>query len=132
MPSHLCKSQSRNIQHFVGATAGSVQKSGVHQFRVDSFSHYLQGFTHPRWLFRISEPTTVCRDSSLHKLGRLKKIGGFWVLLPKAPKKKRVKNENSLIGMPTKVPVETTISSTAFGSGILQQVPSKRSAKGVE
>ena len=23
-------------------------------------SHYLQGFIHPRWLFGISEPSTVC------------------------------------------------------------------------
>ena len=26
---------------------------------VGGVSHYLQGFIHPRWLFRISEPSTV-------------------------------------------------------------------------
>ncbi len=30
---------------------------------VGSLSPYLQGFTHPRWLFGISEPSTVFRTS---------------------------------------------------------------------
>ena len=30
---------------------------------VDSLSHYLQGFIHPRWLFGISEPSTVSSNS---------------------------------------------------------------------
>ena len=30
----------------------------LHQL-IDSFSHDLQGFIHPRWLFGISEPSTV-------------------------------------------------------------------------
>ena len=29
-----------------------------------SFSHYLQGFTHPRWLFGISEPSTAISSLS--------------------------------------------------------------------
>ena len=35
----------------------------LHQLRLivsPCFSHYLQGFIHPRWLFGISEPSTVC------------------------------------------------------------------------
>ena len=36
-----------------------VQKSGDHQLRLVVLSHYLQGFIHPRWLFGISEPSTV-------------------------------------------------------------------------
>ena len=38
-----------------------VQKSCVHQLRFGSFSHYLQGPLHPRWLFGISQPSTVVR-----------------------------------------------------------------------
>ena len=30
----------------------------LHQL-IGSFSHYLQGFIHPRWSFGISEPSTV-------------------------------------------------------------------------
>ena len=30
---------------------------------VGSLSHYSQGFIHPRWLFGISEPSTVARTS---------------------------------------------------------------------
>ena len=33
----------------------------LHQL-VDSSSHYLHGFIHPKWLFGISEPSTVGID----------------------------------------------------------------------
>ena len=40
-----------------------VQKSGDHQFEVGSSSDYFTGvFLHPRWLFGISEPSTVSLD----------------------------------------------------------------------
>ena len=35
----------------------------LHQL-ICSFSHYLQGFTHPRWLFGISEPSTAISSLS--------------------------------------------------------------------
>ena len=37
-----------------------VQKSGDQPVEVGRLSHYLQGFINPRWLFRNSEPLTVC------------------------------------------------------------------------
>ena len=36
-----------------------VQKSGEKPVEVGSLSHDLQGFVHSRWLFGISEPSTV-------------------------------------------------------------------------
>ena len=36
------------------------QESGINSpVEIGSLSHYLQGFMHPRWLFGISEPSTV-------------------------------------------------------------------------
>ena len=35
---------------------------------IGSLSHYLQGFIHPRWLFGISEPSTVWRSEAEHKV----------------------------------------------------------------
>ncbi len=37
---------------------GEIRRSPV---EVSSLSHYLHGFIHPRWLFGISEPSTVTR-----------------------------------------------------------------------
>ena len=41
-----------------------VQKSWIHQLRLVDLAHFLQGFNgvsrNPRWLFGISEPSTVC------------------------------------------------------------------------
>ena len=35
---------------------------------VDTVSHYLQGFIHPRWLARISEPSTVFLEVVLDEI----------------------------------------------------------------
>ena len=46
-------------------TVDGNQKSGINSpVEVGSLSHYLQGFIHPRWLFGISEPSTVSRGKS--------------------------------------------------------------------
>ena len=47
-----------------------VQKSGE-PVEVGSLYHYLQGLIHPRWLFGISEPSTVSMlgKYSIHGLG---------------------------------------------------------------
>ena len=45
----------RNMAHAVDGL--EIRGSPV---EVGSLSHYLQGFIHPRWVFGISEPSTVC------------------------------------------------------------------------
>ena len=52
---------------------GTVSVDGseiLHQL-IDSLSHDLRGFVHPRWLFGISEPSTVF----LHRKMRPKWLG---------------------------------------------------------
>ena len=39
-----------------------VLKSGGHQLRLVVYPIILEGFIHPRWLFGISEPSTVFRS----------------------------------------------------------------------
>ena len=44
----------------VGTVDGSeIRRSPV---ELDHLPHYLQGFIHPRWLFGISEPSTVFKE----------------------------------------------------------------------
>ena len=43
----------------VTSNKGRYTVDGKNPAPVDSLSHYLQGFIHPRWLFGISEPSTV-------------------------------------------------------------------------
>ena len=38
---------------------------------IGSLSHYLQDFVHPRWLFGISEPSTVATDFLRGKTGAM-------------------------------------------------------------
>ena len=46
-----------SASHTSGLLMEEIRRSPV---EVGSISHYLQGFIHPRWLFGISEPSTVC------------------------------------------------------------------------
>ena len=65
---HICSSV-RSI-HLTEVKLLMVQKSGDHQLRlVVEIYHYLQGFIHPRWLFGISEPSTVSIYSPIHSTG---------------------------------------------------------------
>ena len=45
----------------------------LHQL-ISSLSHYLQGWVHPRWLFGISEPSTVVCPDNLRPTSRCREI----------------------------------------------------------
>ena len=50
---------SKSTLHVGKYTSPTVDGRNPAPVEVGSFSHYLQGFIHPRWLFGISEPSTV-------------------------------------------------------------------------
>ena len=71
-------------------------KEILHQL-VDSLSHYLQGSIHPRWLFGISEPSTVSLAFTQFVRVKLTKVYQFLSmpriqlpqLLPELPRQSR-------------------------------------------
>ena len=59
----------------------STVEAGIHSSRIYIivFFHYLQGFIHPRWLFGISEPSTVCiKTSDTYQNGKSENILVFF------------------------------------------------------